>query len=186
LVGGDVVEGGLEESGDVGAGGCAAKGGECAEGGGVFEGLGGEGGAVDEDKAGAGAVGFVDGIGEVGEACGAFGEASGEVLLLHAGAAVDEEEDGIRCAAGEAEEAAGEGATGHEDEGGESEDAEGEDEVLTEFGEALVHALGGAEEHGGGPADGAAAMQVDQVDDDREEREGERDEEEGLEETHLI
>jgi phage-related protein len=50
--------------------------------------------------------------------------------------------------------------------------------------EALEGAEGGAEEHGGGPADGAAAMQVDQVDDDREEREGERDEEEGLEEAH--
>jgi hypothetical protein len=29
-------------------------------------------------------------------------------------------------------------------------------------------------------------VQVDQVDDDREEREGERDEEEGLEEAHVI
>jgi hypothetical protein len=124
LVGGDVIESGLEEGWDVGGGGGAAEGREGAEGGGVFEGLGCEGGAVDEDKAGAGSVGFVDGIGEVGEAGGAFGEAGGEVLLLHAGAAVDEEEDGVRCAAGETEEAAGEGATGHEDEGGESEDSE--------------------------------------------------------------
>ena len=99
LVGGDVIEGGLEESGDVGGGGGAAEGGEGAKGGGVFEGLGGEGGAVDENEAGAGAVRFVDGVGEVGETCGAFGEAGGEVLLLHAGAAVDEKEDGIRCPA---------------------------------------------------------------------------------------
>jgi len=148
--------------------------------------LGGEGGAVDEDEAGAGAVGFVDGIGEVGEAGGAFGEAGGEVLLLHAGAAVDEEEDGVGGAAREAEETAGERASGHEDESGEGEDAKGEDEVLAELGEALVHALGGAEEHRGGPADGAAAVQVDQVNDDREEREGERDEEEGLEEAHGV
>ena len=63
--------------------------------------------AVDEHEVGARADGVVDRLREIPQAGGALAHAGGEVLLLHARGAVEQDEHRIRRAAGQAEPAAG-------------------------------------------------------------------------------
>ena len=72
-----------------------------------------------------------------------------------------------------------------EDHGQQGQDAAGEQENLAEPGVTGRGAVGGEEETGGGPMDGAEAHPVEQMDEDGQRGEGKQPEEVGLEEGHF-
>jgi hypothetical protein len=129
-------------------------------------------------------AGRLDELGDAVEGGGAFRFAGLEILLLHARRAVEEDDEGVGLASGQADPASREGAARREDEGGDGEDAHREDEDLAQAGEALRHLLRVEEEHHRRPAHGAVTVLVDEVDDHRQQGERQPDEEDGLEETH--
>jgi len=184
LVGDEKVDRLLQHRRDVGRGRSGGGRGQIAQGGGVSDPDRIEGGAVDENDLAA-RGGFFDQVGEPGEGGGAFRLAGFEILLLHAGGAVEEDEERVGLASGESGPASGEGAARGEDERGDGEDTHREDEDLPQAGEALRHFLRVEEEHHRRPPHGAVTMLIDQVNDDRQQRERQSDEEDGLQETHL-
>ena len=127
---------------------------------------------------------IVDRLRQIPQDRGSLAHAGGGIDLLHARRAVQQHEHRVRRAAGQPQPSARQGPPHHEDNGGHGQDAQGQDQNLAQAREPLVHLLGGAQEDHGRPFHLPAAVEVNEVDDQRQDGHGQREQGRGLEKSH--
>ena len=110
---------------------------------------------------------------------------SAGALLLHTGRPIQDDDRRVGTPAGrQSEPAAREGTADGENQAGDRQHPGRHDQVLPQPGEPSGHPVGRQQEHHRSPADRLVTPLVDEVNDDRQERERERGQQPGLQEAH--
>ena len=142
------------------------------------------GGAVDQHDLGATTEHVRDALRDLLECGGTLRFARGQVLLLHARAAIQQHQHGVRRTPGQTQPTTRERARDQEDQAQHREHPQRQDQHLPQPRVAAIHLLRREQEHHRRPLNRAPTMQVDQMNDHRQGRQRQREEQEWGEEAH--